>query len=303
MIDLHMHTKHSDGTDSAIELLKGAQARGLEVISITDHNTVDAYGELAKTQAGETFKGTIIPGIELNTKILNVPIEILGYGIDTAVMKELLKSVYPPAEERNRIEVKRLYDKCIAAGLQLDEECLERYDPSGFASKFIQAEIKKHEENRKLIDEEVWGDSKIFYRKYMSNPEGPLYVEMDDLVPDFQTAANLVRKSGGLVFLPHIFEYRQNAGKILKFILDNYKIDGIECYYTTFSDEQTKKVLNVCRERKLYVSGGSDYHGRAKPNVQMGIGHGNLNIEGNIIEPWKDKVRTFRSAQSGLEAR
>ena len=155
---------------------------------------------------------------------MNVPIEILGYGINTTEMKELLKSVYLPVEERNKIEVKRLYDKCIALGLQLDEDCLERYEPNGFASKFIQSEIKKYQENAMLIDSDVWDDSKLFYRKYMSNPEGPLYVEMDDLVPDFATAASLIRKCGGLVFIPHIFEYRQNAGKILNFILEYPRI-------------------------------------------------------------------------------
>ena len=51
----------------------------------------------------------------------------------------------------------------------------------------------------------------IFYRRYMSNPECDLYVEMDDLVPEFNVAANLIREAGGLVFIPHIFEYRENA--------------------------------------------------------------------------------------------
>lgn len=303
MIDLHMHTKHSDGTDSCIELLESAQKKGLNVISVTDHNTVGAYDELARIKIEDFFKGRIIPGIELNTKVLNVPIEILGYGINTTEIKQLLKSVYLPAEERNKIEAKRLYNKCIALGLHLDEDCLERYEPNGFASKFIQSEIKKYEENKVLIEQDVWNDSKLFYRKYMSNPEGPLYVEMDDLVPDFSTAASLIRKCGGLVFIPHIFEYRQNAGKILNFILKNYDIDGIECYYTTFSDEQTRKVLEVCKERNLYVSGGSDYHGKAKPNVQMGIGFGNLNIDNSVIDNWKDKVKSFKNTEIEYESR
>ena len=89
-------------------------------------------------------------------------------------------------------------------------------------------------DNKKFIDEEAWNNSSIFYRKYMSNPNTLLYVEMDDIVPDFKTATNLIRKCGGLVFIPHIFEYRENSEKILDFILNNHKIDGIECYYTTF---------------------------------------------------------------------
>jgi Sec7-like guanine-nucleotide exchange factor len=81
------------------------------------------------------------------------------------------------------------------------------------------------------------------------------------------------------VFIPHIFEYRENSYKILEYILDNYEVDGFECFYTTFTSEQTNEIYKICKERSLYVSGGSDYHGKAKENVFLGIGHGNLKIE------------------------
>lgn len=77
MIDLHMHTKYSDGSDSCIEILEKVQDRKLNVISITDHNTALAYEELEKIDIEKYYKGKIISGIELNTKVLNIPIEIL----------------------------------------------------------------------------------------------------------------------------------------------------------------------------------------------------------------------------------
>lgn len=294
MIDLHMHTKYSDGSDSCTEILKRVQERNLNTISITDHNTALSYEELENIEIQNFYKGNIIPGIELNTKVLNIPIEILGYGIDYKKMNELVKNVYIPAEKRNRIEVERLYNKCIKSGIILEENCLENYNQNDFASKFIHKEIIKNNKNKKFISEEAWDDVKVFYRAYMSNPECVLYVEMDDFVPDFNTAANLVREAGGLVFLPHIFEYRENSERILKFILENYKIDGIECYYTTFSEEQTNKLLKICRKRKLYKSGGSDYHGKNKPGVDVGVGKGNLKIDDTVIEDWKEKVKYFK---------
>ena len=124
-------------------------------------------------------------------------------------MNELVKNVYIPATERNKIEIKRLYDKCLKAGIYLDKNCLDNYNPEMFASVFFHNEITKHEENQKLLSEEAWNSSKIFYRQYMSDPKTPLYVEMDDFVPDFNTASNLVREAGGLVFIPHIFEYKK----------------------------------------------------------------------------------------------
>lgn len=293
MIDLHMHTQFSDGSETCTTVLKKCQEKNLDYISITDHNTTDVYKELSKIDTKKYFKNKIIPGIELNTKVLNIPIEILGYGIDYEKMNELIKSVYIPTSKRNEIEVARLYDKCIKSNIVLDKNCLERFDTSSFASTFIHKEIIKHPENKKYISEDAWEDSKIFYRKYMSDPETPFYLEMEDLVPDFKTAANLIKETGGLVFLPHIFEYRTNSEKVLNYILENYEFDGIECYYTTFTKDQTDEVLNLCKEKNLLISGGSDFHGNVKPNVSVGIGYGNLNIPTEIINPWIKDVQLF----------
>lgn len=293
MIDLHMHTQYSDGSETCTTVLKKCEEKKLDYISITDHNTTEVYEELKNIDIKQYYTNKIIPGVELNTKVLNIPIEILGYGIDYKKMNKLTKSTYISTTERNLIEVQRLYEKCIDYNIVLDRDCLNRFDVNNFASVFFHKEITKHEQNKKLIDEEAWGDSKIFYRKYMSDPQTPLYIEMDDLVPDFITACNLVKQAGGLVFLPHIFEYRRNAEKILVHILRNYKIDGIECYYTTFSEEQTNKVLNICKERNLFISGGSDFHGKSKPDVEIGIGHGNLTIPTDIIKPWIGKINLY----------
>ena len=294
MIDLHMHTTYSDGTESCTTVLKKCQEKNLSYISITDHNTALAYEELEKLDVKSLFTGKIIPGIELNTKALNIPIEILGYGIDYKKMNELVKDVYIPATERNTIEVRRLYDKCIEAGILLDQNCLDNYRSEMFASVFFHNEITKHKENKKLLSPEAWDSSKIFYRQYMSDPKTKLYVEMDDFVPNFETASNLVRQAGGLVFVPHIFEYKKNAEPILNYILDNFNIDGIECYYTTFTPAQHNRLIKLCAERNLFVSGGTDFHGKIKPDVDIGVGYGNMQIPNNIINSWKNNVEIWQ---------
>ncbi len=293
MIDLHMHTKYSDGTDTAEEILKNVESKGLNTIAITDHNNALVYEELEKMNIKEYYSGRIIPGVELNTKVLGIPIEILGYGINYKLLNELAKKIYIPAEERNKIEVQRLYSKCIKAGMKIESNCMDRYSPDMFASKFIHSELIKFEENKQFLDEDVWNDTILFYRKYMSNPECMLYVEMDDFVPDFNTAADLVKRCGGLVFLPHIFEYKENSRRVLNYIMENYKFDGIECFYTTFTKEQSQELLDICKTNNLYISGGSDYHGKAKPKVDVGVGYGNLQVNDDIIDAWKDKVEYF----------
>ena len=80
---------------------------------------------------------------------------------------------------------------------------------------------------------------------------------------------------------------------ILNFILNNYSIDGIECYYTTFSNEQHFNLLNICKKNKLFISGGSDFHGKYKPDVDIGVGYGDLQIPTDILSNWINKVKVF----------
>lgn len=290
MIDLHIHTKYSDGTDDVIDILKKAEYKKIKSISITDHNTVDAYKYLENIDVSKYYSGNIIVGIELNTKVLNIPIEILGYNFDYKILKEKLPSFYISAKERNKIEFSRLVDKCNQIGIIISDFDISKYDGNSFASKYIHQIINRNINNKKFIDEDAFENSNIFYRKYMSDPNSPFYVEMDDIVPDFKTAVNLIKECGGLVFLPHIFEYKENSQKILDFILANYTIDGIECYYTTFSEEQHKTLINLCVKNNFLISGGSDYHGQNKPNVKMGIGFGNLKIPDHILDNWSIKL-------------
>ena len=288
MIDIHMHSKYStDGIDEVSEILEQAEKLGLKYISITDHNSCGAYEDLKNEEIRNIYSGKIITGVELNTKVLGIPIEILGYNIDPEKLQKLIDETYLSIDERNKLEVERLYKKAIDANINLPQDFVEKYDGSIYASKYFHNYIIKDENNKKYINENSWNDSNVFYREYMSNPSTQFFVDMDDALQDFEVSSKIVKEAGGMVFLPHIFEYRENSIKILNYILENYEFDGIECYYRNFTTEQTEFLLNICKEKKLYISGGSDYHGRVKPNVKMGIGEGNLNVPDDIVETWK----------------
>lgn len=95
MIDLHVHTNHSDGTDSVEELLTNAEKQKLEIISITDHDTIDAYKEIEDNpKIRKKFKGKIITGVELKAIYNKKNIEILGYGIDYKKIKYTKLIIY-----------------------------------------------------------------------------------------------------------------------------------------------------------------------------------------------------------------
>ena len=291
MIDLHIHSKYSfDGSDELTDILKKAEELKLSYISITDHNNTDAYEELKNINIKEYYSGKIIPGIEINTKAAGVPIEILGYNFDYKKMNKKKKKIMITPEERTKVEFERLVEKCRKYGMKLDKDIEEKFDYSEFASGYVHRNLIKYEENKEKLNERSWDSSRDFYRDYMSNPEAPLFVNVDDLVPDLDVAINSVLDAGGVVFIPHIFEYRDNTPRVLEYLLNAKNISGFECYYTTFSKEQHEYILEISKENNYYISGGSDYHGARKPDTFLGIGHGNLEIPDEIVIPWGKEI-------------
>jgi len=122
MIDLHMHTKYSDGTDSVIEILQKAEAAGLELISITDHDDVSAYFELQNIDVKKYFSGEIIAGTELKTFYDGFILEILGYGINPQRIhnSEHIKSRPLLVKQKERLEQQKELGKRL--GLKFDED-------------------------------------------------------------------------------------------------------------------------------------------------------------------------------------
>lgn len=293
MIDLHMHTTYSDGTDNLKELLKKAKELKLEIISITDHDNCYVYDELEKLNIKDYYNGKIIKGVELKTTVQGINIEILGYGVDPNVINKKIKKMYISQEEKNQIEFERLYKKCIEVGVKFENDIIKKYDKNKYiyASTYLHKKIVSNNDNKIFIkDEESWKNDLVFYRKYMSDPSGPFFTDVSDLIPKIEDVIDLIREAGGLVFVPHIYIYGINSQKVFDNIMNNYKIDGMECYYSTFTEEQTQYLIDFCKKNNLYISGGSDYHGKTKPDIKLGIGRGNLNIPKEIINNWIDKI-------------
>ena len=116
------------------------------------------------------------------------------------------------------------------------------------------------------------------------------YIVYDKTVdyPSLQQAIDAIKQANGLVFLPHLFIYKwaEDIYSLIDDILKNYKIDGIECYHSEFNEENINYLKNLCKEKHYYMSGGSDYHGTNKKDIEMAIGKGNLKIEEDIIKDW-----------------
>lgn len=291
MIDLHMHTTCSDGTDTVLELLKKAEKMNLEYIAITDHDNCNGYEQLKEIKLEEVFHGKLIPGIEIKCSYLKRNIEILGYKINTDKMNELMKNFYKD-KSRESLQIKyldMLYEKCLMMGLTLTPKKEIVWNPKNdWASLTIYNDFKKYEENQSKVPEDMWENFTTFSKKYCANPNHVLFIDKSEDYPSLAEAINMVKQAGGLVFLPHLFIYKwvENKEEFINGIVNHYPIDGIECYYNCFTEEQTNYLIDLCNQKKLYKSGGSDYHGLNKKNLELGIGYGELKVPKDIVEEW-----------------
>ena len=112
---------------------------------------------------------------------------------------------------------------------------------------------------------------------------------MSKYYPSLDKIIDIIHEAGGLAFIAHFYEYSSigNKSETLDNIVKEYNIDGIECYYSTFTDEQTQYLIEYCKTNDLLISGGTDYHGKNKKDINLGIGKGNLEILDEVISNWK----------------
>lgn len=287
MIDLHIHTTHSDGTFSVIELLKEAQRKNLDIISITDHDSVEAYNELNNINIQEYYNGRIIIGCEFKCVFTEykIPVEILGYGFDLNKVECFFKE-----HSNSKIQCKYLAElKRVGKeiGLIFDESLKINEEKREYASAIFEKEILKYEQNIKVLkDNNIYIDTN-FYRDAQSNPKSIFYIDetKDYLSP--KDIIDLIHSAGGKAFLAHPCIYKiDNILNVIEDFVKKYEIDGLECYYSLFNNEETENLLEICKRYNLYVSGGTDFHGENKPDIELGIGKGNLNISKDIINNW-----------------
>lgn len=294
MIDLHVHTNKSDGTDSVEELLEKAEKEKLEIISITDHDSVDAYYDLENEKIRNKFSGKIIIGAELKTFYKGVPIEILAYGIDYKKIKIHKIKMYE-LQKKILEEYKQIGKKI---GLKFNENIFisETDSMKKFASFTFASEILQYEENKRIlfsIGPEC--DAATFYRVHASNRDSIFYYDESKESISLEETLNRIHDAGGIAFLAHPYLYPyKNKEEIIEEIVKDFDIDGLECEYPLFSKEERDWLKTLAQKYNKYMSGGTDYHAKNKPNILLGKGiDENINITKDLIELWINKVKTI----------
>lgn len=160
----------------------------------------------------------------------------------------------------------------------------------GWPVDVVHSSIKKYEENRKYFTDIEWNDSNMFFRACTCDIDFPLYIDFSYLYPDATEVAKQIREAGGKVFIAHLFFYPlKNHIAFLDMLRESNIIDGVEVYYTIFTNEQIKTLEEYCQKYNLLMSGGTDCHGDRNPKRKIGTGFGNMNISENIISKWHAK--------------
>ncbi|QOX62500.1 PHP domain-containing protein [Anoxybacterium hadale] len=293
MIDLHLHTTSSDGSDEPQLILKKAAHAGLRYISITDHDSMEAYHKLKEGKHRESYPGVLIPGCEFSVVHNKMPIEVLGYGLDFDTIAESGLLSDERFLERENQYINKMKEICKNLGIQMTDT-LSITSGKPFATQVIHRDLRKYPENEMFFSQEIWGSINAFYRTCINNEESPFFLNQAKDYPTVSEIAALIRKAGGKSFLAHLYGYfAENHLELLDSIVSLRALDGIECYHSLHDKEKTEFLLGYCRDNRLLASGGSDYHGALKPSVFIGESIKGMRIPFEILEPWLPSVKTF----------
>ena len=287
MIDLHIHTTNSDGEFCVTDILEKAESKGLNIISITDHNNINAYDEINDISVRKLYSGKIVIGVELEFVYKGRLFDMLGYGIDLEVMKksEIIKEGYVHSTVEGQSEIlDKLKHVCDELGIKYSLD-LKISKPNHMANDVLVDDILKYSDNKEILSSMNIVDRSSFYRKHFCEVSSPFYIDQTAGKRDIFYVTSLIHDAGGLCFLAHPFVYNlPNIKETLDEIVSFDIIDGIECAHRKHTEEQIKFLIDYCNEHNLKKSGGSDFH--IDSHFLGYANKGNYAIAGDLVKDW-----------------
>jgi 3',5'-nucleoside bisphosphate phosphatase len=258
-IDLQSHSRHSDGDLPVAELVAAAAAAGVEVLALSDHDTVDGVDEALEAAAAHGIRliaATEISAVDGGYEDLHV----LGYGIDhhDPLLLERLRGA---REDRERRAV-RMTGLLAEAGYAVDDSVLAARRDAGkpIGRPHLAAAVLGHPDNAEQLSREEHADVTSFIRAYLI-PGMPAYAGRTR--PTVTEAIDWIHEAGGLAFWAHPFWDIATDADVLT-ALDRYDaagLDGVECFYVTHDEHQTVLLSDRAAQLGLLRSASSDYHG------------------------------------------
>jgi predicted metal-dependent phosphoesterase TrpH len=242
--DLHLHTTASDGRLEPREIVSLAVRVGLDVIAVTDHDTIDGVvPALAAAQASPSL--TVIPGVEINTDVPRGEVHILGYFIDYTDKK--LAATLQKLRDSRRERAQKMIAKLGKLGMKIDWQRVSELVRGGSVCRPHIAQA--------LFEKGYVGSEKEAFDKYIGH-DGPAYVERYKLLPI--EVVKLILDAKGLPVLAHPADIAGLDELVPK--LKAVGLVGLEVYYRDYSSEIVARLAKIAEKYDLIPTGGTDYH-------------------------------------------
>ena len=250
--DLHLHTYFSDGTFSPQELINEAAKAGLSAIAVCDHDIVEGVDPAIEAAEKEGIE--VLSGVELTAEEAGSEIHILGYLFDHKSQE--LKTRLQELRERRVERVYKIVDKLNGLGLPLSADKVFEIAKNGSVGRLHIA--------RAMLASGLVSSIYEAFQKYIGD-KGPAYVLGFRFTP--KEAIKLIKCNGGIPVIAHPYSL-DNDELIPEFV--GLGLMGIEVYYPEHSQSMINFYLDLAKKYNLLVTGGSDCHGKAKPEVKIG---------------------------------
>jgi len=276
VIDLHTHTTASDGSYSPAELIDHAVALRLEALAITDHDTFAGYDQAIRHAVDAGLD--LVCAIELGARTMSAPrrtVHLLGYFLHTSPspgFRAWLEEILTSRRERNL----RLIDKLQSMGVEIELSEVEGIGRTLTGRPHFA---------RVLVQKGYAANSEEAFRKYLGE-SGGAFVERQS--PEANVAIQQILVGGGLPVLAHPGRLGIRDTEIEEYFISDLKdagLRGIEVFHSDHQPPDVVRYHGLAEKYGLAISGGSDFHGEAKPKVALGTGvNRNVNVPKSVLE-------------------
>jgi len=275
-VDLHLHSRYSDGLHSPGELVRMAAEKGLRAIALTDHDSVDGIDEALA--AGERFGVEVLPAVELSVAFRGYrDVHLLGYLIDhrDQAFAARLETFRKSRDERGRTIVDRINDR-----LSRDNRgCITYEEVLAVAG----GAVGRPHIARVLIGKGLARDIEDAFDKFL------VPCNVSKLQIPMAEAITEIRRIGGVAVLAHPSSISPER-TILKTMIGEMVtmgLDGLEVFANMCYKDDISFFNDLATRKGLAVTGGSDYHG-FDDDVEIGLGRGGLAVSYRCVERLKD---------------
>lgn len=253
MIDLHIHSLFSDGTNSVEEIIDKALKLGLTQIAITDHNNIDG-AVLAEKKA---LIDTVV-GVELTSEYNDVEVHLLGYFPNKSDYKNT-KFIIKEGIANKRIAIMQTIENLNEMGIDIKVTELAEFGKGTINRVHICKAMMKHGYIQTVNEG---------FEKYVGD-NCPAYVSGKRTT--LKEAIDAIHKDGGLAVIAHPYEYDE-FDSIDNFLYENIDlIDGIECFHPSANKKQSLHLIKIAKDNNKIITGGSDFHGENKTNITLNM--------------------------------